>query len=36
MLELNSVSSDYETPVTSEPEGSVSYLTQYILLQVCL
>lgn len=32
MLELNPVSSDYETPMTLEPEGSSSYLTWYILL----
>lgn len=32
MMELNPVSSDYETPVMLEPEGSSSYLTLYILL----
>lgn len=31
MLELNSVSRDYETPATPEPEGSSSYLTQQVL-----
>lgn len=32
MLELSPVSSDSDTPVTLEPEGSSSHLSWYILL----